>query len=203
MQMEYIIDLNVIIVANEKQLLIFQENNMSSPVKTFNFKHSFIKLSWFMNDMIIIFADQKFTIVEINSLPKMNDNDITYFVSNMSNLFNCAINPRIKCFLLASSEGKCFKGIYKNNKQINNFTSYYYNNNDTRKDDYFVFVAQSKKQGDTSHLYQINSILLNPRSDQFLLTTGTNGDINLWDLLAKNKISQYQLTHCINTAEIS
>ena len=74
----------------------------------------------------MIFGKQKFSILEINSLPRMNDNDIPYFDSMMSHLFNCAINSKNKVFVLATSDGKCYRAAYHQNKINLNFTSYTY-----------------------------------------------------------------------------
>lgn len=46
-------------------------------------------------------------------------------------------------------------------------------------------------------------MLNNPRGEGFLLTTGSNGDFNIWDMKLKNKISQFKLGEPIVYATIN
>ena len=63
--------------------------------------------------MIMVFGNDKFSIVEINSLNQMSDNDIPYFTSTLkSNLIGCQIQAKNKVFVLATCEGKCYRGVY-------------------------------------------------------------------------------------------
>lgn len=69
--------------------------------------------------MIMIFGNDKFSIVEINSLNQMTDNDIPYFNSTMkTNLIQCHIQAKNKVFVLGTCEGKCYRGIYEIEKGI-------------------------------------------------------------------------------------
>ena len=68
----------------------------------------------------------------------------------------------------------------------------------------FVFVAQSIPKADkTNELYNISAIGHNTRNHNFLFTAGSLGNLNFWDLSAKNKITMSSVGHPINCAAVN
>ena len=66
-------------------------------------------------DLIIAYGDDKFAILEINCIPRMNDNDINYLGCTLrTNITSCAVNSKTKTFILGSSDGRVQRGVYKN-----------------------------------------------------------------------------------------
>ena len=59
----------------------------------------------------------------------------------------------------------------------------------------FVFAGQNEKQSNRSKTYQITTTGFNPRSDGFLFTTGSNAQVNFWDIDKKNKKQVSSLNH--------
>lgn len=181
----------------------------NSPVITLNLMYPVIDASISGHLMLLALGDSHTTIIDLNSINLYKPASLLYIMSQLdSTLSTCSIDAETLSYVLGSVDGRIQKGAVKtlpNPQMPSAIKSYgiYFNTNDTQVS--FIYIAHAKKLENSilQDMYQINSCGFNNRSTCFVYTAGSEGNLVLWDVKAKNKIGVFSLGNPITTCTIN
>ena len=121
-----------------------------------------------------------------------------------------SVNHETSEFCLCSCDGRVSKGVFEVSKTLNNFNSQnkvrYVPTSTTNSLLSFIFMAHSKKSVErvsTTELFQINGCGFNVRSNNFFYTVGADGQVIIWDIKERNKITNFGVSGPVSCACLS
>lgn len=195
----FVKELNIIVAASLRSLSFFQATSLNQPNFTLPLNFNILDINYDERILIVAMANDRFTILDIQTINMIKPNEITYNQSYLkSPLTTCSIKKSNKVLVLGSCDGRCYRGVFLDNS-MNSWNNpqqkilFKHKHFDSNKEKNYVFIAHSKKtqspqSPQQTQMFNITSMGMTSRSQGFLFTTGADGVLNLWDIVVKNKI---------------
>lgn len=207
----FVKELGIIVCSDLRNLSFFQPTSLSQPSFTLPLNFNILDINYDDRILIVAMANDRFTILDLKTINLLQPNEITYNQSYLkSPLTTCSIKKSNKVIVLGSCDGRCYRGVFldNSNNQWNNpqqkilFKHKHY---DSNKEKNYVFIGHSKKTQNPqqTQMFNISSMGMTGRSEGFLFTAGADGILNLWDIVAKNKIDTINFGQPITCGKIN